>query len=53
MTYETLLDHLREVPPVGAWAVLTSSWHEEEQDWLPDGTRPDDWHHTREQAEAS
>jgi hypothetical protein len=46
-----MLASLRAAPPVGAWAVLNSCWSETDG-WTPDGCRPDEWHHTREQAEA-
>lgn len=48
-----LLQSLRAVPPIGAWAVLGSEYDPDQGEWMPDGLRPSEWHHTRAQAEAS
>jgi hypothetical protein len=50
-TIASIIAGLRAVPPAGAWAVSNSCWSAAEG-WAPDGCRPDEWHHTREQAEA-
>lgn len=49
---EKLLCDLRSMPPIGAWAVLDSVWCDDAGEWLPDGCRPSEWHHTRDLAEA-